>query len=103
MDWKKEAKKALRAYPKAKARGEDTSAIDIALDQQKAYYNGTERMRMVELVYFKRSHTITGAAMEVSYSPEAVSRWNAELVHAAAAALKAQKLYHFESQNCDSV
>ena len=103
MDWKKEAKKALRAYPKAKARGDDTSAIDIALEQQKAYYNGAERMRMVDLVYFRRSHTITGAAMEVQYSPEAVQRWNAELVHAAAAALRAQKMYSFHCDICDSV
>lgn len=58
---------------------------------------------MVELVYFRRSHTITGAAMEVSYSPEAVSRWNAELIHAAGAALKAEKMYHFERDICDSV
>lgn len=89
-DWKPEAKKALRAYPKAKARGDRAivAAVERALKQQKRYYNADARLKMIELVYFKRTHTLYGAAVQVEYSIETLKKWNLELLSAVYVALQ---------------
>lgn len=89
-DWKPEARAALRAYPKAKARGDKAivAAVERALKQQRRYYNAEARLRMIELVYFKRTHTLYGAALQVEYSPETIKKWNQELLSAVDVALQ---------------
>lgn len=84
MDWKKQARKALREYPKAKQMGDTavTEAVATALKMQMEYYNGKDRLRMVELVYFKQTHTLVGAAAECGYSIETVKKWNLEIMTA---------------------
>ena len=82
--WKVEAKRALRQYPKAKARGDTRImwAVETALEMQREYYNAAARLRMVDLVHFRRTHTLEGAAVETGYSPETVKRWNTEILSA---------------------
>ena len=127
MSWRTEARAALRAYPKAKKKQNESgemqitpvyggsavqhsatrttenvalrtkltpheenviSAVEFAMRMQSAYPNGQERMKMIRLVYFQRSHTLEGAAMEVHYSDRAVKRWNAEILTAVYVALR---------------
>ena len=127
MSWRAEARAALRAYPKAKKKQNESgemqitpvyggsavqhsatrttenvalrvkltpheenviSAVEFAMRMQSAYPNGQERMKMIRLVYFQRSHTLEGAAMEVHYSDRAVKRWNAEILTAVYVALR---------------
>ena len=64
------------------------SAVEFMLRMQQAYPNAEERFKMIRLVYFQRSHTLEGAAMEVHYSDRAVKRWNAEILTAVYVALK---------------
>lgn len=58
-DWRREARTALYGYAKAKRRGEDTSAVDLALSMQDRYYNAAARRRMggwaIWTIYGKRS------------------------------------------------
>ena len=84
MDWKRKARKALRDYPKAKQRGDPTitDAVDTALAMQKEYYNGDDRLRMVDMVYFRQTHTLVGASVECGYSIETVKKWNLEVITA---------------------
>ena len=63
-------------------------AVELAMNMQSSYHNGAERKRMIELVYFKHTHTIEGAAEIVHYSPDALWRWNAEILTAVYAGLK---------------
>ena len=64
------------------------SAVEFMLRMQQAYPNAEERFKMIRLVYFQRSHTLEGAAMEVHYSDRAVKRWNAEILTAVYVALR---------------
>ena len=64
------------------------SAVEFMLAMQRRYVNSKERLRMVELVYFKHTHTIEGAAGEVHYSPDALWRWNGEILTAVYVGLK---------------
>lgn len=87
MDWRKQARKALREYPAAKRRNgkEDLPvliAVERALTMQGVYPNAAERRRMVEMVYFRRTHTMNGAALECHYSRETVQKWNVEILSA---------------------
>ncbi len=88
MDWRREARKALREYPKSKRRGESTAAVDRALEMQKGYYNADARLRMVDMVYFRQTHTLQGAAVSVEYSIETVKKWNLEIMTAVYVALQ---------------
>ena len=121
MNWRTEARAALRAYPRILRRlyelegirvtpaytgmpgghtatrtTEDIAlrtqlcpqdeavitAVEFAQRMQATYPNGKERLRMMELVYFRRTHTLEGAAMECHYSVEAIKRWNNEILAA---------------------
>lgn len=64
------------------------SAVEFMLNMQSRYANSKERLRMVELVYFKHTHTIDGAADIVHYSPDALWRWNGEILTAVYVGLK---------------
>lgn len=64
------------------------SAVEFMMQMQNAYPNAQERFKMLELVHFKHTHTIDGAAEIVHYSPEALWRWNTEMLTAVYVALK---------------
>lgn len=127
MEWRREARHALRIYPRLKRKLEESTgqqitpqyggivvqheasrttedaalrsnlseeelrvieAVEFACQMQDRYHNGDARHRMIELVYFKRTHTIEGAAEVVHYSVDAVWRWNTEILTAVYVGLK---------------
>lgn len=127
MEWRREARHALRIYPRLKRKLEESTgqqitpqyggivvqheasrttedaalrsslteeelrvieAVEFACQMQDRYHNGEARHRMIELVYFKRTHTIEGAAEVVHYSVDAVWRWNTEILTAVYVGLK---------------
>ena len=96
MDWRKQARRALREYPRAKKRNSDNDqpvieAVEFAMKMQSEYYNAQERMRMIRLVYFVRTHTLQGAAVDVEYSIETVKKWNLEILTAVYVAMKVKQ------------
>ena len=64
------------------------SAVEFAMQMQSAYYNGEARLKMISIVYFKRTHTMQGASMECGYSIETVWKWNTEVLAAVYVGLK---------------
>ena len=64
------------------------SAVEFALQMQAQYYNGEARYKMIQLVYFRRTHTMQGAALECGYSTETVWKWNTEVLAAVYTGLK---------------
>ena len=58
------------------------------MKMQCSYANAEERMRMIKLVYFQRTHTMEGAALECHYSVDALKKWNSEIMAAVYVALK---------------
>lgn len=59
---------AIRELPKAQQR--EYEAVRRAIEATKLLPNGAQRLRIIELVYWKRSHTVEGAAMRVGYSED---------------------------------
>ena len=93
---KPEAQSALRAYPRAKKRNSQDDqvtirAVEAAMEDQAGRYNGEARLRMIELVYFKKTHTMVGAADVCHYSKETIMKWNREILTAVRMALKYEK------------
>lgn len=79
---------ALRAALTA-AEENIVMAVEVALQMQRESINGKEREEMIRVVYFAQSHTVEGAADILHYSPDALWRWNAEILTAVHAALLA--------------
>ena len=57
---------AVRELPFVKQR--EYEAVRRAIECTKAMKNGEHRIRIVDMVYWKKSHTVEGAAMRVGYS-----------------------------------
>lgn len=64
------------------------SAVEFMLNMQSRYYNADARMQMVRLVYWARTHTLQGAALEVGYNINTVKAWNTEMLTAVYVALR---------------
>lgn len=126
MDWRRQARRALRDYPRLKKKQTETAqqitpvyggsvvqheasrvtenialrstlsdaesnviaAVEFAMAMQGAYYNADARLKMLELVYYKKTHTLQGAALECGYSIETVWKWNTEVLAAVYVGLK---------------
>ena len=87
MDWRRQARRALEAYPAAKKRNapEDQkiiSAVEPAIALQLQHENAKERAQFIWMVYHAKTHTLQGAALECHYSVGTVAMWNAELLTA---------------------
>ena len=63
-------------------------AVEMAVAMQERQPNGAERLKMIRLVYWQRTHTLAGAALECHYSEEAIWRWNNEIMTAVYIGLK---------------
>lgn len=126
MNWRQQARKALRLYPKLKAKEREAeqqitpayggaavqhsasrttenvalrspltesesnivSAVEFMLGMQSRYYNAEARIKMLKLVYWSRTHTMQGAAMEVGYNINTVKAWNTEMLTAVYVAIR---------------
>lgn len=64
------------------------SAVEFMLNMQSRYYNADARMRMVRLVYWARTHTLQGAALEVGYNINTIKAWNTEMLTAIYVAIR---------------
>lgn len=64
------------------------SAVEFAKEMQSRYYNAEARWKMVELVYFRRTHTLQGASLQVGYSFDAIQRWNTEVLSSVYTAIR---------------
>lgn len=67
------------------------SAVDFALSMQGRCYNAEQRLKMVQMVYFQRTHTLQGAAMVVGYNVNTIKSWNSELLSAVFTALRTKE------------
>lgn len=65
---------ALRQLPPEEQRRYD--AVAQALEISGHLTSGLSRVRMIELVYFRRSHTVEGAAMQIPCSVQTAWTWN---------------------------
>lgn len=69
---------ALRELPSTRQR--EYEAVRRAIETTGRYRNGRERLKVIDLVLWKRSHTVEGAAMAIPCSPATAWRWHAEFI-----------------------
>lgn len=65
---------ALRQLPPEDQRRYD--AVTQALEISEHLTSGLARRKLIELVYFRRSHTLDGAAMQIPCSVQTAWTWN---------------------------
>ncbi len=74
---------AIRELPHTRQR--EYEAVKRAIEVTQRQWNGKERLRIIELVYWKRSHTLDGAAFAVGYGYDRARQLHGEFVRLVAA------------------
>lgn len=69
---------AIRELPRTKQR--EYEAVRRAVETTKRYRNGEERLKVIRLVLWDRSHTLEGAALMVPCGTATAWRWHGEFV-----------------------
>lgn len=69
---------ALRELPAKEQKRYES--VQEALKQTSRQSNGRWRCRMIELVYFRKSHTLPGAAQACHISYATARQWNREFI-----------------------
>lgn len=65
---------AVRELPGTKQR--EYEAVRRAIEQTEQYSNGRERLKVIKLVFWDRSHTLEGAAMVVPCHYKTAQGWS---------------------------
>ena len=68
----------MRAMTRNAAR--EYEAVHLAIQETRQLPSGADRLRLIRLVYWKRSHTLTGAALAVHVSFPTAKRWHGEFI-----------------------
>jgi hypothetical protein len=75
--------RALRGFTGQKAREYD--AVEAAAAETRTYGNGPLRLKFVDLVFWRRSHTLEGAAMVCHISRRTAIRYHGDFIRLVAA------------------
>nr|DAW55728.1 MAG TPA: hypothetical protein [Caudoviricetes sp.] len=57
------------------------SAVEDAIKETKQLIDGAERLRLIDLVLWKRTHTLQGAAMVVYVSERTAQEWHRQFIY----------------------
>lgn len=57
-------------------------AVKQAVDETKKLIDGTERLKLIELVFWKQTHTLAGAAMMCNVSYDLAVIWHRDFIKA---------------------
>lgn len=69
---------ALRSLPPDDQRALD--AVSAAIQTTMRYRNGDLRVKIIDLVYWRRSHTLEGAALAVHVSTKTAQAWHSDFI-----------------------
>lgn len=59
----------------------EVEAVRLAIEHTRAMPDGDDRLRLIDLVYWSRSHTLKGACEEIPTSETTGQRWHAEFIY----------------------
>ena len=62
----------------------ELEAVQRAVARTQSMKHGGERLALIELVYWKRTHTVPGAALELFISERTALRWHGEFIRTVA-------------------
>lgn len=77
-DNRKTEETVIRAMGKTAMR--EYEAVRSAIEQTMATGGGAEKLTLIRLIYWRRSHTLEGAAQEVHVSYATARRWHVEFI-----------------------
>lgn len=69
---------ALRQLPRQEQRNLD--AVAAAIQTTMRYRNGDLRIKLIDLVYWRETHTLTGAAMAIHISSQTAKAWHSGFI-----------------------
>lgn len=84
-------KNILQSYPKIRAKRPEErtrneqrrfDAVSALLTQVDRMEDAGYKRKLIDIVYFKRSHTLCGAAMQIPVCERTAQAWNAEFMDA---------------------
>lgn len=78
-DWWGYAKAMIRRYPD-RCLPNEKEAVESAIETTKMVDTGEERLKIIDMVFLKRSHTLEGAAMAAHISNRTAQRWHADFI-----------------------
>ena len=79
--WWAYAKHMARRYPDRLNRDE-RRAVQLAIEETERMTAGRDRLKVVELVLFKGTHNLAGAAMRIPCSERTAQRYHADFLRA---------------------
>lgn len=74
----KTADAALRTLPEVNRR--ELEAVRAAIQATKYLPNGDTRLELVDLVMWKRSHTVFGASLRLNISERTAKQWHGDFI-----------------------
>lgn len=69
---------ALRQLPRARQR--ELDAVEKAIKKTKLLKTGLERLKLVDMVFWKQSHTLDGAAYALCFSYETAKQYHSDFI-----------------------
>ena len=79
--WWGYAKWMIRSYKSGTLMTrEEVAAVEAAIEETKQLIDGAERLRLIDLVLWKRTHTLQGAAMAVYVSERTAQEWHRQFI-----------------------
>ena len=69
---------ALKELPKSSMR--ELEAVEQAIKSTRALVDGEERLQMIKLVYWGKTHTLEGAAQCLHRSWRTVAQWHGDFI-----------------------
>lgn len=73
---------ALRELPKINQR--EMEAVRKAIDETKKLDTGEERLRMIRLVFWDKTHTLDGVAMKMNRCKRTIVQWHIDFINTVA-------------------
>ena len=89
--WWGYVREILRRYPDRTTEAE-AAAVASAIVQTKQMPEGQCRLSVIRMVFFRKTHTLHGAALEVSCSYATAKRWQQEFIRKVARNFKCDSL-----------
>lgn len=73
----------LSKYP-SDTNPDETRAVQDAIAETLTLVDGEERLKVIDMVFFRETHTLQGAALNIPCSYETAKRWQQQFIRCVA-------------------
>lgn len=81
--WWGYVKDMIRRYPD-QCNDNERSAVRAAIEQTERTSNGANRLKVIDMVFWKQTHTLEGAALQIPCHYETARHWHTDFIKAVA-------------------